>query len=120
MRESTNGRKIVSGHRDFDEALARAQSVGAVRIVEEGRKRDPERQWKHAPAKNNWPKERRRWRGRKLPVFVDRLSDGTGYNAVEVAVAVIPTDPNAPINGDVVKIIDMMPELVAWFSKVQP
>lgn len=112
--------RIESGHVDFDDAVARAQLVGSQRLVEEGIKHDnSSRKWSHDTARNRWPNVTPVWQGRPVPVFCDRLSDGSGFNAVEVSVAVIPTDPENPINAGVVNTIDLKSELVRWFDEVQ-
>lgn len=110
---------IASGHSDLSEALAKAQSIAAVRMVNEWRELDGDGKWKRESVRNHWPQVRPEWLGNALPIFADRFRDGTGWKVLEVTVAVIPTDPKSPINGDVVRAIDMMPELVAWFSKVR-
>lgn len=111
--------EIVSGHEDLESATAIAQAVGAERLVEMGRRLDPERKWKHAPpeSKRSWPKVAPTWEGKRLPDFSDRLWDGVGWNAAEVAVAIIPTDPGNPINLSVIETIDMMWETVRWFER---
>lgn len=111
--------EFVSGYADVESAVASAQIVGAQRLVEIGRRLDPERKWKHAaPKAVRWPKVVPVWEGRRLPVFVDRLWDGVGWSAAEVAVAVIPTEPDNPINLAVVETIDLMWETVSWFEGV--
>jgi len=111
--------EIVSGHADVESAAASAQFVGAQRLVEVGRRLDPERAWKHAaPRAIPWPKVAPVWEGKRLPMFVDRLWDGVGWNAAEVAVAIIPTEPDNPINLAVIDSIDMMWETVLWFTGV--
>jgi hypothetical protein len=108
--------EIVSGHTDIESAAAAAQIVGAQRLVEMGRRLDPEREWKHAtPRAASWPKVAPTWQEKRLPVFADRLWDGVGWNAAEIAVAIIPTDPGNPINLSVIETIDMMWETASWF-----
>lgn len=111
--------ELVGGHPDVEGAVASAQIVGAQRLVEMGRRLDPERKWKHdAPKGMPWPKAAPVWEGRRLPVFVDRLWDGVGWNAAEITVAIIPTNPDSPINLAVVEAIDLMWETVFWFESV--
>jgi hypothetical protein len=111
--------EFVSGYADVESAVARAQIVGAQRLVEMGRRLDSERKWKHAvPKAMPWPKVAPVWEGKRLPVFVDRLWDGVGWNAAEVAVAIIPTNPDNPINLGVVEAIDLMWETASWFMDV--
>lgn len=110
--------EVVSGHQDVESAAATAQIVGAQRLVEMGRRLDPKREWTHAtPKAMPWPKVPPVWEGKRLPGFVDRLWDGVGWNAAEVAVAIIPTDPEHPINLAVINTIDMMWETVHWFTE---
>lgn len=111
--------EFVSGHTDLEGAVVSAQIVGAQAMIEMGRRLDPDRKWKHAtPKPTRWPKVAPIWEGRRLPVFVDRLVDGTGWNAAEIAVAVIPAEPNNPINLGVIETIDLMWETVRWFQSV--
>lgn len=112
--------EIVGGHADMESAAAAAQIAGAQRLVEIGRKLDPKREWKHTPPKAipSWPKVAPTWEGKRLPGFSDRLWDGIGWNAAEVNVAIIPTDPENPINLTVIEAIDMMWETVHWFTGV--
>lgn len=110
--------EIVSGHADVESAAAAAQIVGSQRLVEMGLRLDPKREWKHAtPKAMPWPKVPPAWEGKRLPTFLDRLWDGVGWNAAEVAVAIIPTDPENPINLAVIEAIDMMWETVRWFTE---
>jgi hypothetical protein len=51
-------------------------------------------------------------------VFCDRFSDVLGWIDIEVAVAVIPTQPDTPINIDGINTIDMPYETARWFDKV--
>lgn len=110
--------EIVSGHANVESAVVDAQMVGAQRLVELRPKLDPGQKWKHAPAHQigNWPKVPPAWDGKRLPRFADRLWDGVGWHALEVIVAIIPTDPDHPINVGVIDAIDMMSETVAWFT----
>lgn len=110
---------IEGGHADFNDALAHAQRACSERLVAEGLKHAwvPERP--HETPRHKWPKVAPRWNGRELPVLSDRLSDGTGWNAIEVAATVIPTKPETPINIDVIDTIDMTYETARWFEEVQ-
>jgi hypothetical protein len=110
---------IEGGHADLNDALAHAQRACFERLVAEGLKRAwvPERP--HETPRYKWPKFAPRWNGKELPVLSDRLSDGTGWNAIEVAATVIPTKPETPINIDVIDTIDMMYETARWFEEVQ-
>lgn len=112
--------EIVSGHTDVESAAAAAQLIGAQRLVEVGCGLDPKREWKHAavPRALPWPKVVPTWEGRHLPGFVDRLWDGVGWKALEISVAILPTDPDNPINLNVIETIDLMWETVAWFESV--
>lgn len=114
--------EIVSGHKDVESATAAAQIVGAQRLVEMGRELDPGRSWKHGTPTGRmiapWPKIAPMLDGKRLPVFSDRLWDGVGWNAAEVGVAVIPTDPENPINLALIEAIDMTWETVCWFEDV--
>lgn len=111
--------EIVSGHTDVETAAAAAQIIGSQRLVEMGRRLDPNREWKHAePKAMGWPKVATTWEGKRLPCFVDRLWDGVGWNAAEVAVAIIPTEPDNPINLAVIETIDLMWETARWFEQV--
>jgi len=112
--------EIVSGHEDVESAVAVAQMIGAQRLVELGRELDPKRRWKHASADriSRWPKVAPVWEGKRLPVFSDRLWDDVGWHALEVNVAIIPTDPDNPINLAVINTIDMMSETVHWFTEL--
>jgi len=111
--------EIVSGHTDVEAATVAAQIAGAQRLVETGRKLDPDRKWKHAkPTARPWPKVAPVWEGKRLPGFVDRLWDGVGWNAAEVAVAIIPTDAENPINLAVISAIDHTGEMISWFESV--
>ena len=65
-----------------------------------------------------WPKTPSTFEGKRLPLFADRLWDGVGWNAAEVNVAIIPTDPDSPINLAVIEAIDMSFETVSWFCDV--
>lgn len=115
---STEWIEIVSGHADVESAVATAQIIGAQRLVEMGRRLDPKREWKHAtPKAIPWPKIPPTYEGKRLPGFIDRPWDGVGWNAAEVAVAIIPTDPENPINLAVIETIDMMWETVCWFKE---
>lgn len=110
--------EIVSGHADVESAAAVAQMVGAQRLVELRRELDPEQKWKHAAADQigDWPKVAPAWQGKRLPGFADGFWDGVGWHALEVNVAIIPTDPDNPINIAVINTIDMMSEMVHWFT----
>lgn len=112
--------EIVSGHKDVELAAAKAQTVGAQRLVEMGRRLDPERKWMHSSPKAipSWPKVAPVWESKRLPGFSDRLWDGLGWNAVEVNVAVLPTEPEIPVNLALIEAIDMMWETVRWFQNV--
>jgi hypothetical protein len=112
--------EIVSGHVDVESAAVAAQIIGAQRLVELGRRIDPKREWKHAarPGFFPWPKTAPTWEGKRLPGFVDRLWDGVGWKALEVSVAIIPTDPDNPINLAVIEAIDLMWETACWFESV--
>jgi len=110
---------IEGGHADLNGALAQAQRVCSERLVAEGLKHVEVPEWRHNRPCHRWPKVALRWNGKELPVFSDRLSDGTGWKAIEVAAAVIPTKPDTPINIDVINTIDMTYETVRWFEEVQ-
>lgn len=114
--------EIVSGYTGVESAAAAAQIAGAQRLVEMGRRLDPKRGWEHATPKGRmvapWPRNAPTFEGKRLPVFSDRLWDGVGWNAAEVAVVIIPTDANNPINLAVINAIDMMWETVRWFEDV--
>ena len=114
--------EFVSGYTDVESAAAAAQMVGAQRLVEMGRRLDPERTWKHSTPTGrmvaSWPKTAPTHDGKRLPAFADRLWDGVGWNAAEVAVAIIPTDPENPINLAVIEAIDMMWETVHWYTDI--
>ena len=109
---------IEGGHAGLNDALAHAQRVCSERLVAEGLKHAEVPEWRHGTPLDTWLKVAPRWNGTELPVFGDRLSDGTGWIAVEVAVAVIPTKPDTPINIDVINTIDMTSETVSWFGEV--
>lgn len=111
--------EIVGGYRDVESAVSTAQIKGAQRIVEMGRRLDPEHQMKHQkPLTPEWPRMPATWEGKSLPRFADRLSDGEGWFAIEVNAGVIPTDPDNPINQEVIDAIGMMWETVCWFKGV--
>jgi hypothetical protein len=110
---------IEGGERDLSAAIAAAQTIGAQRLVDEGLKHSRDsRPWSHEQARRHWPEHAPRWEDRALPVFSDRLADHSGYNAIEVAVAVIPTDPQTPINGALVEAVGLSWELHWWFDRV--
>jgi hypothetical protein len=110
--------EIVSGHTDLSEALARAQSVGAERIVTEGRRLDPERKWKHTVPGDQPPNTLPGRARRVLPGFFDALWDGVGWNKLTVNVAVHQGNPQDPLDAEFTKAVNMTPELVHWFSEV--
>ncbi len=103
----------------MNEALAHAQIVGAHLMVEEARKHEGDATpWRHDFVRARWS-GRTGWQRMALPLFADRISDGSGWNAVDVMVAVIPTRPMEPINADLVQTIGLDFELVSWFDNLQ-
>jgi hypothetical protein len=109
---------IEGGHADLNDALAHAQRACSECLVAESLKRAEVREWRHVTPSHRWPKVAPRWDGKELPVFCDGLHDVSNFMAIEVAVAVIPTKPDTPINIDVINTIDMMHETVRWFEAV--
>ena len=111
--------EIVSGHGDVESAAATAQIVGAQRLTEMERRLDPKSEWKRSTSKAvRWPRVWPTWEGKQLPGFTGGLLDLVGWNAVEVNVAIIPTEPDSPINLAVINAIEMMDETVMWFEGV--
>lgn len=111
--------EIVSGHVDIDDALAACQMKGSMQLVESGRSLDQNsKTWTHDGRASRWPAVAPKWRGRELPYFADRLTDGTGWNAVDINVAIVATHPECPIDGQFVETIGMTTELVNWFAQV--
>lgn len=109
--------EIVSGHEALESAAATAQITGVQRLAEMRSRLDPEGKWKQAASSTGrWPKVPPVWEGERLPIFNDRLWDGVGWNAAEVAVAIVPTDPDNPINLSLIETVDMMWETVRWFQ----
>lgn len=112
--------RIEAGCIDLDDAVTKACVIGAERVVEEATKHAGDNPlWSRDQARNHWPKVKPTFAGHPIPVFCERLSDHTGFNAVEISVAVIPTVPDNPINIEVVNAIGLMFELVRWFAEVQ-
>lgn len=111
--------EIVSGHEALESAVATTQIIGLQRLGEMRGRLDPECQWKRAASSPvRWPSVPPIWEGERLPIFSDRVWDGVGWNAAEVNVAVVPTDPDNPINVSVIETIGMMWETVRWFEHV--
>lgn len=109
--------EIVSGHDSPESASATAQNVGTRRLAEMRGRLDPDYRWKQAASSaTRWPKTPPVWHGARLPIFSDHVWDGVGWNAAEVIVAIVPTDPDNPINLSVIETIDMMWETVHWFQ----
>lgn len=95
--------EIGSGFNDLGEAQRHAQWLLLDRVMKETRQLDPEQRWRAEPASRKWP-----WMAPMEvrvvgPVFQARTTDGTGWNALEVSVAVLPTNPALPVNIEVIR-----------------
>ncbi len=111
--------QIVSSHTDVQSAAAVAQHVGTQQLLECVRRRDPKCVWTaQPPSAREWPAEPPCLEGTPLPGFIERRWDGLGWGAVEIAVAIFPTDPDKPINAPLMHAIGLMSETASWFEGV--
>lgn len=109
--------RIVSGHQELQDAAGVAKAAAIRWLAQRRSEVRPYGRWRPMQHQQPWPSTAPLWQGAPLPSCLAGLCDGTGYCAIEVAAAILPTAPADPINTALIQQIDM-DELAAWFADV--
>lgn len=107
--------RIVSGHQELKDAAGVAKEAAIQWLAQRRSEVRPYGRWRPMQHQQSWPSAAPMWEGAPLPSYLVGLWDGTGYCAIEVAAAIMPTAPSDPINTALVQQIDMR-ELADWFA----
>ncbi|WP_313179854.1 hypothetical protein [Stenotrophomonas sp.] len=107
--------RIVSGHQELKDAAGVAKEAAIQWLAQRRSAVRPYGRWRPMQHQQSWPSAAPQWDGAPLPSYLVGLWDGSGYCAIEVAAAIMPTAPADPINTALIQQIDM-PELADWFA----
>ncbi|AWH29823.1 hypothetical protein [Stenotrophomonas sp. YAU14A_MKIMI4_1] len=109
--------RIVSGHRELKDAARVAKDAALRWLAQRSSEVRPYGCWRPMQDQQSWPSAATLWESVPLSSYLAGPWDGTGYCAIEVAAAILPTAPADPINPALIQQIDMH-ELADWFADV--